>query len=125
MKTRILLMLGILLLLVACKGQQPVTSVCDSKDCFIAKANNCEDININVTEEFGSVNYASKGCVFTKTVLSMNDTEEMRKLFEGKTLSCIYEQSRFDRRWVDSLVFGIEYCEGELKDRIVDMLAFL
>jgi phospholipid N-methyltransferase len=113
------------MLIIACKGPTAENTSCDSKDCFITRANNCQDANIIVNETFGTVNYASKDCVFTKTLLSMNDTEEIRKLFEGKTLSCKYEQSKFDSRLVNTLVFGIEYCEGELKDRIVDMLAFL
>jgi len=127
LKTKILIILGILLftLLIACKTQTPTEPTCNTKDCFITKANNCENVNIDVTEDFGTVNYASKDCVFTKTLISTNGTEETKKLLESKTLSCKYEQSKFDQRWVNSIIFGIEYCEGELKDRIVDMLAFL
>jgi hypothetical protein len=113
------------MLIIACKGPTAENTSCDSKDCFITKANNCEDININVIEEFGTVNYASKGCIFTKTMLSMNETEEIKKLFDGKSFNCTYEKGKFDPRLVNTVVFGIEYCEGELKDRIVDMLAFL
>lgn len=126
MNTKILIILGILLLLVACKTQPAETTPpCNTKDCFIAKANNCEDANINVTEDFGTLNYDSKGCVFTKTLLSTNGTEETNKLIIGKSLTCKYEMSKFDSRWVNSILFGIEYCEGELKDRIVDLMAFL
>jgi hypothetical protein len=116
-------MLLLLVLLVACKG--PTAQTCDSKDCFITKANNCENVNMNVTEDFGMMNYAAKDCIFTKTLLSTNGTEETNTLLDGKSLTCKYEKTKFDSRWVNSIVFGIEYCEGELKDRIVDMMAFL
>jgi hypothetical protein len=119
-------MIGLFLLIVACGTKPEVkTFVCDSEECFIEKANNCEDVTLNATEEYGTLAYSSKNCTFTKTLLSTTGEEEIRKLIEGKSLSCTYEQGKFDQRWISSIVFGIEYCDGELKDRIVDLMAFL
>jgi len=122
----------IMILIQACgKAEQAAEpsaiAPCDAKDCFITKANDCEEVNITVSENFGTVSYASSGCVFTKTMqgVSANETAEIRELFDGKSLTCTYEKGNFDPRWINSLVFGIEYCQGDLKDRIVDMLAFV
>ena len=102
------------------------TADCTTKDCFIAAANDCNDITLTLTEDAGTFTYATNGCVFTKTLVStnVNETQEMKTLLQGKSLTCKYEQGKFDRRWVTSLVFGTEYCEGKLKDILGQLIAF-
>ncbi len=79
---------------------------------------------MTLTEDAGVFKYSSADCVFTKTLISADETPEMKSLLEGKSLTCRYEKGKFDQRWVTSLIFGIEYCEGELKDILVDLIAF-
>ncbi|VVB74014.1 Uncharacterised protein [uncultured archaeon] len=101
-------------------------TTCSSKDCFAPAANNCSDISIQVTEVFGTMKYSSSGCVFTKTMISLNQNEsaDMKKALEGKSLSCVYEKGKFDSGWLSSLVAGIENCSGNLKDAIGQLVLF-
>jgi hypothetical protein len=114
-----------LLLLTACAPAIPTT--CSTKDCFITVANACKDMNMTLTETAGTFTYASTSkCVFTKTLVTPNpqETQEMKTLLTGKSLSCNYAQGKFDARWVNSLIFGMEYCTGDLKTVLGEMLAF-
>ena len=102
-------------------------AACTTKECFISLAGDCKEISLTFTEDAGVLKYSSsKDCVFTKTLVSLNadETQEMKNLFEGKSLTCRYEKGKFDQRWVTSLIFGIEYCEGELRDILVELIAF-
>lgn len=106
----------------------PTVAACTTKECFISSANDCKDIDLTLTEEAGVIKYASsKDCVFTKTLVSLNadETQEMKGLLQGKSLTCRYEKGKFDQRWVTSLIYGTEYCEGELRDILVELIAFL
>ena len=106
----------------------PAVAACTTKECFISSANDCNDISLTLTEDAGVLKYASsKDCVFTKTLVSLNanETQEMKSLLQGKSLTCRYEKGKFDQRWVTSLIFGTEYCEGELRDILAELIAFL
>ena len=103
-------------------------ATCTTKECFISSANDCKDMTIALTEEFGVIKYSSSiGCVFTKTLISLDakETQEMKTLLEGKSLTCRYEKGKFNQRWANSLLLGIEDCQGQLKDILVKMIAFL
>jgi hypothetical protein len=100
---------------------------CGNETCFIAAANNCENMSLTVTDDVGTFSYSSSGsCIFTKTLVSLNanETQEMKNLLEGKNMTCIYTKGKFDQRWVTSLIYGIENCQGELKDRLGDLTLF-
>ena len=129
-----------LILIVGCTSspsQTPQTSVqtpaapevasCTTKECFISSANECNDMTLTLTEDAGVFKYvSSKDCIFTKTLVSLDtsETQEMKNLMQGKSLTCKYEKGKFDQRWVTSLIFGTEYCEGELKDILVKLIVF-
>lgn len=102
------------------------TKTCETKECFISAANNCENISLKSTEEYGAVNYSAKDCVFTKTIVGLNDneTQEMQDLLEGKYFTCNYTKGNFDQNWTASLMFGIENCEGELREIIGMLMIF-
>ena len=105
----------------------PTTAPCTDKDCFISAANDCKDLSVTLTEDIGVLKYSSsKGCVFTKTLVSLDSSEiqEMKSALEGKSLTCKYESGKFDPRLVTSLIYGSEYCEGPLKDAFGELLAF-
>jgi len=106
--------------------QPIVQTACNAKDCFVSAANNCSNISIQVAEPFGTMRYSTSGCVFTKTVvnLSQNESADMRKALEGKSLSCVYEKGKFDSGLPSSLVAGIENCDGELKEIISQLVLF-
>ncbi len=105
----------------------PTAVACTTKECFISSANDCKDISLTLTEDAGVLKYSSsKDCLFTKTLVSLNvdETQEMKNLLEGKSLTCRYEKGKFDQRWASSLIFGTEYCEGELRNILVELIAF-
>lgn len=106
----------------------PSVADCTTKECVISSANDCNDNSVTLTEDAGILKYSSsKDCVFSKTLVSLNANEnsEMKNLLEGKSLMCKYENGKFDQRLVTSLIFGTEYCEGELKDILVKLLLFI
>jgi hypothetical protein len=103
------------------------TNTCDDADCFIAAADLCEDMEVVLSEDGGTFAYSSsKGCILKKTVLKLddNETEGMRSLLEGKSMSCAYEKGGFDRRLVLSMIFGLENCTGELRDSLGRLVVF-
>ncbi len=105
----------------------PTPSTCTTKDCFIASANACTDLTITVTEAAGTFSYASSNdCLFTKTLVTpnANETQQMKTLLQGKSLTCKYVKGKFDQRWVTSLIYGMEYCKGQLKDVLGQLMAF-
>ena len=107
-------------------SETPLVAACTTKDCFIDVANMCTELSLTMTEEAGVFMYSSsENCVFTKTLVTADETLEVKKLLEGKSLTCQYSEGKFDSRWINSLVFGIEYCNGELKDTLVSLLAFV
>ncbi len=122
------------LLIVGCASEKveeapAVSSVvvpCATKECFISAANACSDSSLVVNETYGTFSYSSKGCVLTKTVLSLSDSEmqDMKTLLTGKSMTCVYEKGKFDDRLVNSLIFGSEFCEGELKDILAKLILF-
>jgi hypothetical protein len=102
-------------------------ATCGNEACFIAAANNCKNMSLTVTDDVGTFSYSSsEHCIFTKTLVSLNanESQEMKNLLEGKNMTCMYEMGKFDQRWVTSLIYGIEYCDGELKDRLGDLTVF-
>lgn len=103
------------------------TADCTTKECFISAANDCNDMILTLSEDAGVFEYSSSiNCVFSKTLVQAHEseTQEMKNLLEGKSFTCTYEKGAFDERWVTSLIFGTEYCEGELKDILVELIAF-
>lgn len=102
-------------------------TACGDKDCFILAANDCKNLTLVITDDAGVFKYSSSGgCVFTKTLVSLNESEtsQMKLLLTGKSFSCNYEKGKFDRRLVESLLYGMENCDGELKDILGQLLAF-
>jgi hypothetical protein len=106
----------------------PLTNAtCSDKSCFIQAANNCENMNLTLTDNVGTFSYSSsKYCILTKTLVSLNanESQEMKNLLEGKNMTCMYEKGKFDQRWVTSLIYGIETCHGNLKDALGDLTLF-
>ena len=106
---------------------QSASKGCSTKECFISAANDCNEFSLTLIEDMGVLKYSSsKDCVFTKTLVTPNEKEDsnIKKLLSGKSLTCAYKKGAFDQRWVTSLVFGTEYCEGKLKDVLGQLILF-
>ena len=121
---------GIVLLLICagCTGQNPAPAQTDTDTAaFIAAANDCRVMNMTVTGAVGTFTYTSApGCVFIKTLDRLNASEMagMKTMLEGKNMTCSYTKGNFDPRLVTSLVGGMEYCNGELKDKLAELIVF-
>jgi len=102
---------------------------CDNVECFIAKANNCMAVKWRTVDSVGMEwsFYASSFCRFEKKLLTItgNESEGMKNVLEGQGLSCDYKKNLFDSMWVNSLIFNLEPCQGELKESIAKLLLFL
>jgi hypothetical protein len=135
---RIALMLATMLMALAFAGccnilpqppgpvPQPNVS-CSDATCFIAAANNCDDMNVTLTGKVATFAYtSSSSCVFTKTLLSVdqNETQKMKDFLVGKSMICTYGKGKFNPDLVTSLVDGMENCTGDLKDAISELLVF-
>jgi len=98
---------------------------CADKSCFIAAANNCENVVFEQDEEGSIFKYASKDCVLTKTAVKLNidEPQEMKDLLEGKSLTCEYLTGAFNEDWTDTLSLSLDDCSGELKDAIDELAA--
>jgi hypothetical protein len=102
------------------------TPVC-GKECFVSAANACRNASMLFANDAGTFNYSvNPRCIFTKTLLTLNssETQEMKNLLQGKNMTCAYEKGKFDQRLVDSLIFGMEYCEGGLKEALGELIVF-
>lgn len=125
-----MLRLGFLLFLLAGAGgaaeASPASLLCGDKKCFAWGANECRTVRLVLEEKQGTMEYAAKDCVFTKTMVRLQESEEeeMKRLLTGKKLSCKYKKGEFDVRWVISMLGGLKHCEGELKDITAKLLIF-
>lgn len=101
-------------------------AACSDKQCFVSAANACGKETIQINEDYGVVNYSTSNCVLNKTIISLNQNEstDIKRLVEGKSMLCRYENGAFDQNWINSLVFGIEKCEGELRDVLGQLIVF-
>ncbi|HUH78630.1 MAG TPA: hypothetical protein VLY83_01905 [Methanoregula sp.] len=123
--------IALLLICAGCTSQnpapaQPAPTTTDTAT-FIAAANDCRDMNMTITGAVGTFTYSStSGCVFIKTLdrLNASETAGMKTMLEGKNMSCSYTKGNFDPRLVSSLVGGMEYCNGELKDKLAELIVF-
>jgi hypothetical protein len=124
--------LSLAVLFAGCTSNSPAgtgsqNTVMQEKAAFIAAANNCTNTTAVITDDVGTFQYSSSdNCTFTKTLVQLNGTEmqEMKTMLEGKSMTCNYAQGSFDPRLVTSLVGGTEYCSGDLKDDITNMMLF-
>jgi len=97
---------------------------CATQACFITAADSCSAVKMQQVEAGSLFSYSEKGCILTKTLKTMNETEpaEMKDLLEGKSLTCAYTSGDFNENWINTLSIGIENCSGELKDAIDELV---
>jgi len=100
---------------------------CQDVDCFIEKANNCEYVTMEYFTNNEGYYYQANECEFLKTIIFLdpNESEEIKALLDGKTMTCKYAQGEFNPEWVNSNVNGLEDCVGDLKDTLVQLSVFI
>ncbi len=100
---------------------------CATTECFIEAANDCRKAKLEVVDDADMLwryRVAAFCRGFEKTLVVLNDKEtaRMKELLEGKSLSCNYTKENFDKRWLASVIFGLENCDGELKETLGQLL---
>ncbi len=105
---------------------------CSTVECFVVAANECEETFLDLDEDIGAVAYYSiydpylDICTLDKKIVKVADNENpvVKKMLEGKNLVCTYQKGEFNERWVTSLIYDIENCQGELKESIGQLMVF-
>jgi len=94
------------------------------KACFIEKADACESAEVrDIIADGTIVKYTTDNCVLTKEIEEFSDTEpeEVVSFFKGREMKCPYRENEFDPATIEGLSFGMENCEGNLKDAIIEL----
>jgi hypothetical protein len=110
-----------------CTSNNPSPATGQDTAAFISAANDCRAMNLTVTNVVGTFSYQSTSdCVLLKTLVKMNasETPEVKKMVEGKSIVCGYSKGNFDSRWVTTLIGGMEYCHGDLRDGMAELIVF-
>ncbi|WP_103919401.1 hypothetical protein [Candidatus Venteria ishoeyi] len=97
-----------------------------TEDKFIKLANDCKPAIFNFEiEEIGLQVETYDDCSIKKTVTSLSADEpiEIVDLFFEKSMFCTYSENNFDEEYLSTLTTGIDYCDGELKENIILILA--
>jgi hypothetical protein len=124
--------LAALILVLLCAGctatnPAPATAADNDTATFISAANTCQPMNLAVTNGIGTFTYNStSGCVLVKTLVSLNasESQEVKNMLERKNMVCSYTKGNFDPRLVTSLTGGMEYCHGNLRDNLAELMVF-
>jgi len=101
------------------------SETCTTDICFIQNAQECKDTTY-IKEEAGTgsfVLYEIKDCNLEKSIQTFAEDEpiEIRDLFVNKKMACAYSRGGFDETWIESIVAGIDACDGALKDAIFEV----
>lgn len=97
---------------------------CQDVRCFSDKADDCSKVMMKgVIGNGTTVVYQAKDCVLTKYIeeFSEDEPDEVVRFFKDKKMTCAYQQGEFDDGLVRGLSIGLDSCEGELKDAIVQL----
>lgn len=96
------------------------------RERFIAKANKCQKAEYAEEIEGTTYLFATESCVFTKKVIAMAETEpeEVKDLFLNEEMTCYYNEGEFKTNWIEFLTKDLQYCKGDLKDIIEEILSF-
>lgn len=104
-----------------------VPKTCYTTDCFAKAANDCRKAKLDMVDD-ADILWSFRAEAFcggfekNLIYLSEDETANMKKLLEGKSLSCDYKKRKFDQRWLTSAIFGLENCRGELKETLGQLL---
>lgn len=104
------------------------SSSCTDMNCFIAQASQCQAAAYEETTKIGTISYSitaeNSSCLFTKEIVKLSENEDpfLKSVLEGKKMQCAYSQGKFNAQWTNSLIEGLEDCQGELKEAIGQLL---
>lgn len=87
------------------------------KQCFIQQANRCNKAIVRENLAGTIVKYTTNNCVLTKNMeqVAENEPEQVKLLFQGKSMTCPYSQNSFNPFLVESIITSLDTCSGDLK----------
>ncbi|MBT3408736.1 hypothetical protein HN415_08730 [Candidatus Woesearchaeota archaeon] len=101
---------------------------CSDLDCFLEKANKCEKSsyiydNNEIIFEVSSNKFGDNTCQLTKKVIGLPSLEPsiIKEAILNKELKCIYNMDEFNQKWINTLLGGLNDCEGELKNSLYEI----
>lgn len=93
-------------------------------DCFMEYANKCRPASLTVDFAGNILEYSSTDdCKLIKKIAKVTPSEsiEVKDFLEGKEMVCDYGVLYLNQTWIENFATGLESCQGELKDAIVDL----
>ena len=92
--------------------------------CFLDATNECGNAKFRNEIAGAKIEYVVNNCILEKKVakLASGESKEDRNRFEGKSMSCNYEQGDFDRSYIDEISANLEQCDGELRTEIENVI---
>lgn len=92
--------------------------------CFMEYANECRPASLTIDFAGNILEYHSTDdCRLIKKITRVTPSEsiEVKDFLEGKEMICDYDRYYLNQTWVENFATGLEACDGELKDAIVDL----
>jgi hypothetical protein len=101
-----------------------ITNCGSDADCFIPKANACEEVKFKNMIDTTEISYTiDEECSVTKTITKLGDREpkEVKDLFLGLSMECNYERGRFSPEYIEEISGYLETCRGPLATVIEEL----
>jgi hypothetical protein len=95
------------------------------KDCFITNAQSCNPSILELDDGGTITTYeVNEACVMVRTMTKLAESEpqEVKLLFENRSMVCTYSRGQFDVNLVNTITRGLENCDGSLKDSIYELI---
>lgn len=97
--------------------------------CFVFYADDCQKAVLREEVTGGTIikYQSSSRCTVTKSIETFGtaEPEEVVDAFKGKKMVCSYERNNFDPLIAEGISLGLNYCQGELRDAIIDLRSAL
>jgi hypothetical protein len=94
------------------------------QDFFMVAANSCKEYTMQREESIGIIDYNTKNCTFTKSIVEIFENTSVKKYLEGTAVECLYSQGDFNSNWIQSLHLDLEECDGELREKLGVLLLY-
>ncbi len=107
------------------KTPEPVQGVCQTKSCFIKKANLCEPVIYNTKIKTVELRLRTTGnCELIKEVTNVDkdEPENIKSLFKGAKMTCPYTKGQFEDKYIEQISYDMLTCKGRLADAIKTIL---
>ena len=116
--------LGIIILTILMLMLTPRTLCNTPLECFLEKANICEQAVYDVTYGTSTLTVeAAASCTLKKsfTVIDSAEPAAVRDILQGKIMECSYSKGSLTAEAVTQLTYDLQKCEGDLVNAIASL----